>query len=134
MPFGGQLMIEVTPVVVDRNFVARYPNVRPGAHVLLTVNEVRGAVRPDFSATVRNQASGANANASASDNPGVDLGALQTLVSDCGGHLWIMAQPPGDMVLKIHLPRRVLDRPDPRAAAKRPGRARWINWAPGPRH
>jgi hypothetical protein len=130
MPFGGQLTIEVTSVVVDRNFVAKYPSVRPGAHVLLTVNEVRGAVRPDFSATARNQASGANA--SASDNPGIDLGALQTLVSDCGGHLWIMADPPGDMVLKIHLPRRVLDRLDPRAAATRPGRARWINWAPGP--
>jgi hypothetical protein len=134
MPFGGQLMIEVTSVVVDRNFVAKYPNVRPGAHVLLTVNEVRGAVRPDLSATVRHQASGAKANASASDNPGVDLGALQTLVSDCGGHLWIMAEPPGDMVLKIHLPRRVLDRLDPRAAATRPGGARWINSSPSPRH
>jgi PAS domain S-box-containing protein len=133
MPSGGQLMIEVTPVVVDRTFVAKYPNVRPGAHVLLTVNEVRGTVRPDFSATVRDQASGANANASESDNPGVDLGALQKLVSDCGGHLWIMAEPPGNMVLKIHLPRRVLDRPDPGPAAKRPGRARWINWAPSPR-
>jgi hypothetical protein len=136
MPSGGQLMIEVASVVVDRNFVAKYPNVRPGAHVLLTVNEVRGAVRPDFSAAVRNQnqASGADAGASGPDNPGVDLGALQTLVSDCGGHLWIMAEPPGDMVLKIHLPRRVLDRLDPRAAATRPGRARWINWAPGPRN
>ncbi|HWW88389.1 MAG TPA: PAS domain S-box protein, partial [Vicinamibacterales bacterium] len=134
MPSGGQLMIEVASVVLDRNFVAKYPNVRPGAHVLLTVNEVRGAVRPDFSAAVRSQASGANGNASASDNPGVDLGALQTLVTDCGGHLWIMAEPPGDMVLKIHLPRRVLDRLDHRAAATQPGRARWINWAPGPRH
>jgi hypothetical protein len=134
MPFGGQLMIDVTSVVVDRNFVARYPNVRPGAHVLLTVNEVRGAVRPDFSARVHTQTTDADARASASENPGVDLGALQTLVSDCGGHLWILAEPPGDMVLKIHLPRRALDRDDPRAAAKRTVRARWSNWAPGPRH
>jgi hypothetical protein len=127
-------MIEVASVVVERNFVAKYPNVRPGAHVLLTVNEVRGAVRPDFSAAVRNQASGANATASASDNPGVDLGALQALVSDCGGHLWMMVEPPGDMVLKIHLPRRVLDRPDARAPAKQPGRAGWFNKASGVRH
>jgi hypothetical protein len=134
MPFGGRLMIEVASVVVERNFVAKYPNVRPGAHVLLTVNEVRGAVRPDFSAAVRNQASGANATASASDNPGVDLGALQALVSDCGGHLWMMVEPPGDMVLKIHLPRRVLDRPDARAPAKQPGRAGWFNKASGVRH
>jgi hypothetical protein len=121
-------------VVVDRKFVAKYPNVRPGAHVLLTVHEVRGAVRQDFSAAVRAQPSGANATASASDNPGVDLGALQALVTDCGGHLWMMAEPPGDMVLKIHLPRRLLDRPDPRAPAKRPGPARWINRAFGARH
>ena len=134
MPLGGRLMIEVASVVVDRTFVAKYPNVRPGAHVLLTVNEVRGAVRPDFSAAISTQASGANATAPASNNPGVDLGALQALVSDCGGHLWMMAEPPGDMVLKIHLPRRVLDRPDPRAQAKRPGRARWINRAFGARH
>jgi PAS domain S-box-containing protein len=134
MPLGGRLMIEVASVVVDRTFVAKYPNVRPGAHVLLTVTEARGAARPDFSAAVRTQASGANATASASDNPGVDLGALQALVSDCGGHLWMMVVPPGDMVLKIHLPRRVLDRADPRVPAKGPGRARWITRAFGAHH
>ena len=109
MPLGGRLMFDVAPVVVDRKFVTKYPNVRPGAHVLLTVNEVRGVVRPDLSAAGRNQGV-ANAIASASNGPGVDLGALQALVSDCGGHLWMMAQPPGEMVLKIHLPRRILDR------------------------
>jgi PAS domain S-box-containing protein len=134
MPRGGRLMFEVAPVVVDRKFVATYPNVRPGAHVLLTVNEVRGAARPDFSAAVRNQASGANTIASASKSPGVDLGALQALVSDCGGHLWMMVEPPGDMVLKIHLPRRVLDRPDPRTPAKASVRARWINRPAGVGH
>ena len=133
MPLGGRLMIEVASVVVDRKFVAKYPNVRPGAHVLLTVNEVRGPVRPDFLA-VHTHASGANATASAADNPGVDLGALQALVSDCGGHLWMMAEPPGDMVLKIHLPRRVLDHLDPRAPAKRSRSARWINRLPGTWH
>src|SRR5204862_3875123 len=58
MPLGGRLMFEVASVVVDRKFVAKYPNVRPGAHVLLTVNEVRGAARQDFSAAVRTPASG----------------------------------------------------------------------------
>ena len=123
MPLGGRLMFEVAPVVVDRKFVAKYPNVRPGAHVLLTVNEVRGAGRP-----------GASAIASASNSPGVDLGALQALVSGCGGHLWMTVEPPGDMVLKIHLPRRVLDRPDPRPPAKASVRARWIGRATGVRH
>jgi PAS domain S-box-containing protein len=126
MPLGGRMTIEVDSVELDRNFVAKYPNVRPGAHVLLTFNEVRGAVRP-----VRTEATATHANAS--DNPGVDLGALQALVSDCGGHLWMMAEPPGDMVLKIHLPRRVLDRTEPPASKGTAG-ARWINRLPGIRH
>jgi hypothetical protein len=52
----------------------------------------------------------------------VDLGALQALVADCGGHLWMEVAPPGDMALKIHLPRRVLDRPPAGrdASTKRP--------------
>ena len=133
MPLGGRLMIDIASVVVDREFVTKYPNVRPGAHVLLTVNEVRGPVRPDFLA-VHTQASRANATAAAGENPGVDLGALQALVSDCGGHLWMMAEPPGDMVLKIHLPRRALDHLDSRAPAKRPAGARWINRLPGTWH
>jgi two-component system cell cycle sensor histidine kinase/response regulator CckA len=129
MPLGGRLMIEVASVVVDRNFVAKYPNVRPGAHVLLTFTEVRGPVRPDLSAAVDTHASGSRPNVPSSDHPGVDFGALQALVSDSGGHLWMMVEPPGNMVLKIHLPRRVLDRHDSHAPAKPAGRTRWINRA-----
>ncbi len=134
MPLGGRLIIEVASVMVDREFVAKHPNVRPGAHVLLTVNEVRGAVSPDLSAALSAHAPGARDTMSASDNPGVDLGALQALVTDCGGHLWMLAEPPGHMMLKIHLPRRVLDRADLRARAKGPDHARWINRVFGVQH
>jgi PAS domain S-box-containing protein len=124
MPLGGRLMFEVAPVNVDRKFVEKYPNVRPGAHVLLTVNEVKRALRPELLAAVQGQATGRDASASA--HPGVDLGVLQALVSDCGGHLWMIAEPTGDMVLRIHLPRRVLDRPES-PPAKRSDRERWVN-------
>ena len=125
MPLGGRLMFEVAAVVLDREFVAKYPNVRPGSHVLLTVHEVRDALGANISTAPRTQSS---------DNPGVDLGALQTLVSGCGGHLWMMAEPSGNMVLKIHLPRRVLDRSDPRPVSVPAGRSRWIQRAFGARH
>jgi hypothetical protein len=52
--------------------------------------------------------------------PGVDLAPLQALVNDCGGHLWVTAEPGGDMVLKIRLPRRELDRAEVAEQAKRP--------------
>jgi PAS domain S-box-containing protein len=130
MPFGGRLAIDVASVVVNREFVARYPNVRPGDHVLLTVSEVPGRARRASPQTVGTAPAAAPAS-SPSDNPGVDLGTLQALVSDCGGHLWMTAERSGNMVLKIHVPRRVLDRSRP---AMRPVRPRWIHRAFGARH
>jgi hypothetical protein len=124
MPLGGRLTFEVAPVVVDRTFVEKHPNVRPGAHVLLTVNEVRRATPRVLPAAIRGYETGHQPTASG--QAGVDLGTLQALVSGCGGHLWMMAEPPGDMVLKIHLPRRVLDRPESRTR-KEPKRARLIS-------
>ena len=132
MPLGGRLMIDVDSVVVDREFVAKHPNVRPGAHVLLTVNEVRRPERSD-PAAIPMRAGAATGNAWVTGNPGVELGTLQELVRDCGGHLWMKAEPPGDMVLKIHLPRRVLDRAQPTAPVRSRG-PQWIRRAFGARH
>jgi two-component system cell cycle sensor histidine kinase/response regulator CckA len=114
MPFGGRLLIESTPAIVDREFAEKYRNVRPGAHVLFTVTEQKSPTST--------QAASDLTGARAQDGPGLDLGVLQSLVGDCGGHLWMAAEPTGDMVLKIHLPRRPLD--DPEAAKVR---GRWIS-------
>jgi PAS domain S-box-containing protein len=95
MPSGGQVRIDLGTAAVGRRFVARYPNVRPGDHVLITVTELPTAGAP-----------GGNAERSpSSDKPGVDLGVLVDLVASCGGHLWVEAQPAGNMVVKIHLPK-----------------------------
>lgn len=129
MASSGRLTFDVAAVMMDRTFYEKYPNVRPGAHVLLTVTEVRGTTPPAVAAA----APPADADAaSGADRTGVDLGTLQALVTDCGGHLWMTMDPQGDMVLKIHLPRRVLDSLDAPAPAK-PGRARWIERLAGVR-
>lgn len=111
MQVGGRLTFELDSVVVDRTFVDKYPNVRPGSHVLLTVTEKK---------------SGAAEPAPGGGNAGVDLGTLQALVSDSGGHLWATVEPTGDMVLKIHLPRRVLDAPEMRVPVRPQGVTRDI--------
>lgn len=131
MPLGGRLKIDLDSVVFDREFVAKHPNVRPGEHVLLIVNEQRRVVRPETSVAGPAPSSAAIATFSG-DSPGVDLGVLQALVTECGGHLWMRAEPPGDMELKIHLPRRVLDRSEQPALPA--GRSRWIRRAFGARH
>jgi PAS domain S-box-containing protein len=107
MPSGGQVRIDLATTAVGRRFVARYPNVRPGDHVLITVTELPAA----------GECRGEPARgAGSSEKPGVDLGVLVDLIATCGGHLWMEAQPAGNMVAKIHLPKR------PAASATDPAR------------
>jgi len=112
MPSGGRLRIELGTSVVDRRFAARHPNVRLGLHALITVTETGNASGSD------------EARGRAAGRPALDFGTLQGLVSECGGHLWMNVQPPGEMVAKIRLPLSIADdRALPRANA-RVGRAR----------
>ena len=129
MPFGGRLLIELATVVVGSKFVAKYPHVRPGDHVLITVTEVRGGFRSDFPMRPPKGAWRERTPCrSVSHRPGVDLGVLQGLIRDCGGHLWIKAEPTGDMVLKMRLPQPLpggpaeplMGEPDPTAGARWP--------------
>jgi signal transduction histidine kinase len=131
MPRGGRLTIELATVVIGREFVAKHPNVRPGDHVLITVNEVSGAPHAGAPIASRSETDEPNTVRSESDRPGVDLGVLQGLIHDCGGHLWMRAEPTGDMVLKMRLPQRASeDRTEPPERAPRSdlGRsvARWF--------
>lgn len=125
MPFGGRLVVELATVELDRQFIDKYPNVRRGRHVLLTITEVRKARRLDGPLGLRGEMVDPAAAEAASDKPGVDLGALQGLIRDSGGHLWMEVQPSGDMVVKIHLPLRVADdSTGQRSSAKRTGLGR----------
>jgi chromosome segregation ATPase len=101
MPNGGRLRIEISTVVVDGKFVSQYPDVRQGPHALVTVTEV---ARP--AVTEASEHAAPRDSAVPPRRPGVDLGTLQELISECGGHLWITAEPGGSMVVKMRLPLR----------------------------
>jgi PAS domain S-box-containing protein len=126
MPFGGRMMFELATVTVDSQSVATHPDVRPGPHVLITATAVRYAVWSDASRTLPRPSHAPTGSEAASDRPGVDLGAMQALIRGCGGRLWMAAEPPGDMVLKIHLPRSTPSHPAVRAGIRHPMR-RWLH-------
>ena len=96
MPSGGRLIVELSRVAVNHDFVAKHPNVREGSHAMIRVG-----LRDAFPDAPRG---------AASERPGLDLGALQALIGDCGGHLWMNAEPGGDMEMKIRLPLRSPER------------------------
>ena len=110
MPHGGRLKIDLASTVVDRTFLDKYPNVRPGPHVIATVTEERSTT-PAGLPVPWPAPSIDDSTTSAGEKPGVDLSALLRLLGDCGGHLWVTAEPPGNMTLKIHLPLRASDDP-----------------------
>jgi hypothetical protein len=118
MPRGGRVQIRLATTVVERRIVARYPMVRPGPHVLITITEVQDSVRP---ATV-SPAGHTEVPPAVSEKPGMDLGPLVALIAGAGGHLWMSAEPAGDMTLQIHLPKRLQDE-----AAEQDASASWSN-------
>ena len=102
MPQGGRLKIDLAPTVVDREFLQKYPNVRPGAHVLATVTEERSTTPRVHASEIVTGLSAPVATA----KPALDLSILVRILGECGGHLWVTAEPSGNMTLKIHLPLR----------------------------
>lgn len=109
MPLGGRLRIELGTIVVDQQFIAHHPDVRRGSHALITVTAVRREMPTAGPLQLHTVTTDAIPNGVASQKPGVDLGPLQELLRECGGHLWMTAEPPGNMVAKIRLPLRVWD-------------------------
>jgi len=94
---GGRMVFEIASTTVDGQFMAEYPNLRRGPHVLLTVTQ-DGA-----------QASTAGGNGSrsaVSGTAGGDLSALHGLIRHCGGQLWMDTDNGGETKIKIHLPLR----------------------------
>ena len=104
MPFGGRLKIELATVTVDQPFIEKYPNVRRGLHALITVTEVRRTTRAEGPLRLREWPDQTEDDRESPGSLGVDLGALQGLIQECGGHLWVTAVPHGDMVVQIRLP------------------------------
>jgi DNA-binding NarL/FixJ family response regulator len=107
MRSGGKMIFDVSPTLVDRDFVDTHPNVRQGPHVLLTVTEGKVTDAPaGLRKFLERFTQKEDEAATTPEGPVVDFGTLQDLVQECGGHLWVEADPPGDMTIKIHLPLR----------------------------
>jgi hypothetical protein len=107
MPHSGHVRIDVATTVLGHDFIAKYPNVRPGAHAVITIAEVTRGRAERWTDAHGTSLATIGAPPATSVRTGVDLGALLALLGDCGGHLWIAAEQSGNMTLKIHLPRRM---------------------------
>ena len=110
MPHGGRVKIRLATVTVDHEFVVSHPKVRPGGHVLITIEEIKGPVWPPLPIHLPiGRSAHHDVTPTPSDRPGIDLGPLAALIGEVGGHLWMSAEPAGNMTLRVHLPKRTED-------------------------
>jgi hypothetical protein len=110
MPHGGRVNIRLATVTVDHEFVVSHPKVRQGAHVLITIEEIKGPVWPPLPIHLPiNRSAHHEVPPTPSDRPGIDLGPLAALIGEVGGYLWMSAEPAGNMTLRVHLPKRTED-------------------------
>ena len=106
MPQGGRVKIQLATTVLDQKFVASHPKVRPGTHAVITITETQGAVWPALPVRLPSARTPAAAVLAPAHKPGMDLGPLLAIIGDAGGHLWMSAEPAGNVTLQIHLPKR----------------------------
>jgi signal transduction histidine kinase len=97
IPSGGRIVFDIDSTTVDGQFVTKYPNVRQGPHVLLTVTQ-------DGAEPANGEGNGSESSVSGAATG--DLSALHGLVRHCGGHLWMDTDTTGETTIKIHLPLR----------------------------
>ena len=89
------------------------------------MTESRRATRTDGALQLHDNEAGSSAQ-SVAVQTGVDLGTMQELVAECGGHLWMTVEPVGDMVVKIRLPLVTSYGEPPRRTLAPGGRARTL--------
>jgi two-component system cell cycle sensor histidine kinase/response regulator CckA len=101
MPGGGKLLVETRNATLDAEYASRRPVVRGGEYVLLAVSDTGDPLPEELHAHVfdgRAIVPGAEGD--------LELPMLYGLIKQCGGYVWVYAEPGLGTTFKLYLPRR----------------------------
>jgi PAS domain S-box-containing protein len=98
---GGVLTVELQDVELDENFTASYPNMKPGAHINLTVGDTGHGMPPDvleriFDPFFTTKETG--------DGTGMGLSVVHGIIGSYGGVITDYSKPGQGSTFKVYLP------------------------------
>ena len=125
MPQGGNLAIRIDWVDLDESSPELTPDLRPGAHILLSVGDTGPGMDPETARRVFEPFFATKGQAQA---PGLGLPSVHGIVHQSGGDIRVESEPGKGTTFSVYLPRveNSLAMPTKREDKKRPGEAKLV--------
>jgi two-component system cell cycle sensor histidine kinase/response regulator CckA len=100
MPDGGNLIIEINDITLDKNYSNKHDGIIPGNYVMLSVSDTGTGMTEEVKAHLF--------EAFFTTKPygiGLGLATCRTIVQQCGGHIEVASEIGKGTIFKVYLPR-----------------------------
>jgi len=101
MPNGGRLTLETSNIVLDRESVGRYPELKPGDYVMLAITDTGTGMSDEVKARVFEPFFSTKG---VGQGTGLGLSTCYGIVKQSGGHIRVYSEQSRGSTFKIYLP------------------------------
>jgi len=101
MPHDGKLLLQTENIIINDESVGRYPGIRPGAYVVLTVTDTGTGMSPEAKARVFEPFSSTKGIGGGS---GLGLATCYGILKQSNGHITVDSEPGRGTTFKCYLP------------------------------